>query len=317
MDSADLPGPDRGVEWAPPESGSGSVARPSRQAGVVEPAASEAGPAPPVPMRPMTAGDILDGAVTIVKTRPRTVFSVVAVLVIPYNILIAYLQREVLGGAGLDEILSNPSFGLAAADSEANGIATLVSLVLGPLTLSLTGVAIGYLVAAWYAGGDPSTGDVFGRLGRRLWVALVAFLVVHLLEAVGFVLLFLPAIGVMALSVAASPVVGAEDLGPMESVNRAWKLAGRRFFPVLGLALLTGFVVNVIGQVLLFLPTTAALAVGGDLGWVLVAVGGSVAGLLTTALQAGAATLIYIDLRVRGEGLDIELAASEHFGAAR
>ena len=45
----------------------------------------------------------------------------------------------------------------------------------------------------------------------------------------------------------------------------------------------------------------------------LLAVGGSVVGILTTTLQAGTATLIYLDLRVRTEGLDIEVAAAAQF----
>jgi hypothetical protein len=263
----------------------------------------------------MTAGDILDGGVAVLKARPRTVIGVVAVLVIPYNVLIAYLQRDLLGGAGLNEIFSNPSLGLAAADSEANGGAAAVSLVLGPLTLSLAGVALGHLVAAWYGGRDPATGAVLSRLGRRSGVAVVAFAVVHVAELAGFVLLVIPGLVVMALSVASSPIIGAEDAGPFASLARAWGLAGRRFFPVLGLTVLTGLVVGVIGQVLLFLPTTIALAVGEDVGWLLLAAGGSVVGILTTALQAGMATMIYLDLRVRTEGLDIELAAVDQFGS--
>lgn len=304
-----------GTGWAPPASAAVTPAahsgeRRSRSGATPE---TTGGPAPPVPLRPMTAGDILDGAVTVMRTRPRVVLGVVAVLVIPYNVLVAYLQRDLLGGAGLDEIFSNPSLGVAAADSDANTGAALVSLVLGPLTLSLAGVAVGHLVAAWYSGGDPSTGDVLRRLGRRSGVALVAFLAVHVAELAGFIALFLPGLAVMALSVAASPIVGAEDAGPFASVTRSWRLAGRRFFPVLGLTLLTGLVVSFIGQVLLFLPTTVALAVGEDLGWLILAVGGSLVGIVTTALQAGTATLIYLDLRVRTEGLDLELAAADRF----
>ena len=58
---------------------------------------------------------------------------------------------------------------------------------------------------------------------------------------------------------------------------------------------------------------TIALALGDELGWLLLAVGGSVVGILTTTLQAGTATLIYLDLRVRTEGLDIEMAAAAQF----
>lgn len=277
---------------------------------------TEPGPAVelPVPLRPLTAGDILDGAVRILKARPRTVFGVIAILVIPYNVLVAYLQRDLLGGSGLGEIFSNPSVGLAAAENESGGAATLVSLVLGPLVLAVAGVAVGYLVGAWYGGADPPIGDVLTRVGRRLGVLFVAFVAVHLLELVGFLLLFLPGLAVMALSVVTSPVIGTEDAGPFASIRRSWTLCGRRFLPVLGLTLLTGFVVSLIGQVLLVLPTTIALALGEQAGWLLLALAGSVVGILTTTLQAGTATLILLDLRVRTEGLDLGRAADRHLG---
>jgi hypothetical protein len=262
----------------------------------------------------MTAGDILDGAVEVVKTRPRVVFGMVAVLVIPYNVIVAYLQRDLLGGAGLDEIFSNPALGINAAESGPGGGAVLASLLLGPLTLSLAGVGMGHLVTAWYAGGDPDLGDVLLRLWRRSGVGIGAFVIVHVAEGVAAMALFLPALAVMALAVATSPVVGVENLGPFASFRRSWELTGRRFFPVLGLTLLTGLMVSIVGQVLLLLPTTVALFVG-DAGWVVLAVGGSLAGVLTTALQAATSTLIYLDLRVRTEGLDIEMAAADRFDA--
>jgi hypothetical protein len=300
--------------WAAPESRSLHDDRTDADLPLAE-VASAGGPGAPVRLAPMTAGDILDGAVTIVRSRPTVVFAFVAVLVIPFNVLVAYLQRDFLGGAGLDEILSNPSLGLAGADSQASSSAALVSILLGPLTLSLVGVGMGYLVSAWYAGNDPTAADVLRRVLRRSGVALVVFTIVHIAELAGFAMLALPGLAVMALSVVASPVVGAEDLGPFASFGRSWTLAGRRFFPVLGLTMLTGLVVTVIGQVLLALPTTFAFLLG-DSGWILLAVGGSVVGLLTTAMQASTATLIYIDLRVRTEGLDLELAARDKLDAA-
>ncbi|MEL7209322.1 MAG: hypothetical protein AAGK32_13985, partial [Actinomycetota bacterium] len=62
--------------------------------------------------------------------------------------------------------------------------------------------------------------------------------------------------------------------------------------------------------------TIFAFIVPADLAWVLIAVVGSLVGVLTTALQAGTATLIYLDLRVRTEGLDLEMAAARHFDVA-
>jgi hypothetical protein len=257
----------------------------------------------------MTAGDVLDGAVAILKYRPRVVLTIVAVFVIPTNVVVGYLQRDILGGASINDVLSNPALGATSLDSSAGDGAAVASLVLGSLSLTFSGIAIGILVGGWYSGVDQRAGEVLAAVARRWWVGLVAWFFVHLLELVGTLLLILPGLAAMALLVVTSPVIGAEGAGPFTAMSRSMRLTGRRFFRALGLALLSGFVVLVTGQILAFVPTVLALVIGLESGWVILAVGGSLAGLVTTAMQAGAATLIYFDLRVRTEGLDLELRA--------
>src|SRR3546814_12414872 len=76
-------------------------------------------------------------------------------------------------------------------------------------------------------------------------------------------------------------------------------------------------------QALGLLPTVLALVVGTDgFGWVLLAASGVLTSLITMPVVAGATVLVYLDLRVRTEGLDLELRAPEAFatetaGAAR
>src|SRR4051794_1952372 len=48
----------------------------------------------PVPLRPMTLTDLLDGAFAVIKARPRTVFGIAAAILIPAHVVAAFLQRR-------------------------------------------------------------------------------------------------------------------------------------------------------------------------------------------------------------------------------
>jgi hypothetical protein len=124
------------------------------------------------------------------------------------------------------------------------------------------------------------------------------------------------ALAVMALSVAVAPAVVVEELGPIQGVRRSWSLMRRRFWPVLGVALLAGLISNVLGQVLGVVPTFAGLIVGLEWGWILIAVGGILTALVTTPIVAIVATLQYFDARIRFEGFDLQVIAAE-LGPAR
>src|SRR5690606_29838296 len=66
------------------------------------------------------------------------------------------------------------------------------------------------------------------------------------------------------------------------------------------------------GYAIGLLPTLLALLVGTDgAGWVLIAVANVLGSLLTMPVVAAATVLVYLDLRVRTEGLDLELEAAE------
>ena len=57
------------------------------------------------------------------------------------------------------------------------------------------------------------------------------------------------------------------------------------------------------------LQAALAAVIGLESGWPLAALGAVIGQLLTTPFVAAATTLLYLDLRIRTEGLDIELAA--------
>jgi hypothetical protein len=80
--------------------------------------------------------------------------------------------------------------------------------------------------------------------------------------------------------------------------------------------LLSGLVATLFGYALGIVPTVLSLLVGTDgFGWLLTAAAGVLTSLITMPVVAGTTVLIYLDLRVRTEGLDLELEAAEAFPA--
>jgi hypothetical protein len=290
----------------------------------------------------MTVGDILDGAFKLLKANARTVFTIVAVFVVPLQLLAAFAQRNVLGGSGLLDVLNDPSVAEAGAEQPVGDqLVTYVAALVNLVVLPFLAGAISQVVGASYLGEELGPGPALRRTGRRAWALFASWVVVHVLElatlvvlpVVGIVLAVLvdgplravliifslvavaagiaAVLAVMALSVAVAPAVVVEELGPIRGVRRSWSLMRRRFWPVLGIALLAGLISNVLGQVLGIVPTFAGLIVGLEWGWILIAIGGILTALVTTPIVAIVATLQYFDARIRFEGFDLQVIAAE------
>jgi hypothetical protein len=264
----------------------------------------------------MTVSDVLDGAFSILKAAPVTIIAFTAVFAVPVQILGAWLQRDLLGGDSLLDLINDSDTSLTGID-DAGWSSTGAQMVLffGP-ALALVFVAAGLvrLVGAWQVGRDLSLGEMLRGSLSMAWPLLASWFLVHLAEAAGMLLCGLPALGAMTWFLVTAPVIGAEGLGPIAAMRRSARLASRRFWPVLGLALLSGIVATLFGYALGIVPTVLSLLVGTDgLGWLLTAAAGVLTSLITMPVVAGTTVLIYLDLRVRTEGLDLELEAAQAF----
>jgi len=162
------------------------------------------------------------------------------------------------------------------------------------------------------------------------WAGLAAMLILlgvagapgGLLVAIGF-------LGVIAavvldvwfwtmLSMSAAAVV-LERQGPAQALGRSWRLVRKSFWRVFGILLLAGIIVLVASSVLRlpFTVISAAFSSGSAplaeaikpsvASLVIGAVGSIVAGAITQPISAGVTVLLYVDLRMRREGLDLAL----------
>jgi hypothetical protein len=152
---------------------------------------------------------------------------------------------------------------------------------------------------------------MLGIVGRRWWALLGSFVVVHLAEIAGGFACYIGTLFVLPLFVPVAPIIGTEGASVGEALRRSVRLVRARYFPVMGVAVLMGVVSALLGLALASLPQAIAVSLDTESAWPLVALGNIVSQVVTTPFVAAATVLLYLDLRVRTEGLDIELAARE------
>jgi len=279
-------------------------------------------------LRPLRLGELLDQAIRLYRRNFVTFIGIIAVIYIPLMILqtaSTTLMTSSLGSLATasrpEEIFTNYAYWGGVLSTL---VITFVQFIL------VQGIATGALtraVADNYLGKQTSILDAYRGI-KDSWVSLLgALLIIVLLFIVLFIWWLVPCIGwftglgMMAFLMAAvsplvAPVVVLEKQGAFASIRRAWDLARRRFWPVLG----TVFVLYMFSLLIVNGPAAIAnalltLAIGsfGDptAGIVVTTIIQSLVSLvfvlLYYPLQMAAFTLIYFDLRVRTEGFDIAL----------
>ena len=300
-------------EWAMPGS---SAPQPRAVAAAesdeVAPPRDAARPTPrPLPMRPQSVIEVLDGGFAVVRARPGPVLGIAAVFIVPLSVIAAWFRRDLLADDAVD-LFEEPSLLFATAPGE-DGWALLVSFLARSVAQTFVAVAIGMLVTAWYSDRDLELGAVVVRLVRRSPVILAAWLLAHLAQAVGLVGFGIGALIVAVFTTVVAPVVAIEGVGPITALRRSHSLVRGRFGAVLGFFLLSGLFAEVLAAILGLLPTLLGLLLTVDGGWVLVVVGSVVAGVVSTSFLAAATVALYLDLRVRREGIDLQLLVPERF----
>ncbi len=205
----------------------------------------------------------------------------------------------------------------------------------GPILLGLVGgffllpISIGavYRAVTDVALGRPATiGSVLREtLARYLpllglvGLGILIFIGWIIAEIIGFVLLVLPGLAVFCaaiylavrwtLTVAA---MMAEDIGPIRGLGRSWNLVSGSWWRTFGILLIVGILQTIISYGLFILfGVIAALFSTGDFQAAVVQVGGTLLTALVSPITTIAITLLYFDLRVRKEGLDLDQLAQQ------
>jgi len=266
-----------------------------------------------IPLRPLGVGEILDGAVSTMRTYWRTVLGISLTVAVVTQIVVILLEGLVFNDAST-EALDDPSATLdeltrAMGDAMlSSGVVFLISLVgtiaaTALLTTVTSRAVLGKSVTTGEAWRDarPQVAKLFGLI---FLLVLIAFGVVAggtlpgILVAIagsgdgGAALAVLGglAAGVVALWLMvrfslASPALMLEKQGIVKSLSRSTKLVRGSWWRVFGIQLLATIIANVVASIVVIPFTFLAAALsgdgftgflnsGGDLGWTFLVVSG-------------------------------------------
>lgn len=304
-----------------------------------------------IPLRPLTLGDIFNGAVGYVRANPKATLGLTAIVVVVMQI-----------------ITKVAFFGpLAAHDRFTTGEPdTLTAGVLGAWTASVgAGLLVGWLGGMLLSGmltvivgravfGSPITiGETWtrirGRLPALLGLALVEAVVVAalaglvaviigVLAAIGsaaaavvlgipLVLVVLAALVYLYTVVLFAPVlIVLERLPVLDAITRSFKLIRNGFWRVLGIRTLTFLVASIVANAVavpfsivgqFFQITSSGTAF--LISTAILSVGAAIGEIITAPFNAGVIVLLYTDRRMRAEAFDLVLqtgAAQGPYAAA-
>ena len=268
----------------------------------------------PISEGPLGVLDLLDGSFAVLRQRARVIVAIVAGLVLPVALLEAWAARDDLGGSSFSELFRDPAASPAATSPfAAYDLLFFLTQGLGLAVTAAGGVAVSRVVAGWLEGEDLSALDALRFTARRLPALAGAFVIVHALEGVGFLLLGVPGLAAIVLCSLTSPVLAIEGLGPVAAVRRSAELVRRRPGPLIGLTLLLVAVQYGVGQAVGTLPGAVAIFIGPDRTWPLLAASNTITSLILVPVTGAAMCLAYLDNRFRTEGFDLRRRIHQHF----
>ncbi|MGW6444363.1 hypothetical protein [Lentzea sp. NPDC055074] len=283
-----------------------------------------------IPLRPLAVGEIVDGAITTMRRYPKLIIGAAAVVAAVTQIVGLLVQLPFLDDLSAVVTLDpNTVTQEQAMDQLTTAITgfftgTLLSVLLLLIgTVFLSGfitVIVGHAVL-----GKPVTfAQAWEEFKPRLLPLLGATLLSGLVITVGLILCIVPGIWLWVLFALVTPALVLERAGITAAFGRSKKLVDGAWWRTFGILLLTvviGWVISWIISLpfgLLGAATTgfsadpSAAFTAGSL--VLSTIGAIIASTITLPFSSAVTVLVYVDRRMRSEGMDIELQRAAGHG---
>jgi hypothetical protein len=257
-----------------------------------------------IPLRPLSLGEILDGAFTVIRHYPGVTMGLSAVVVTVTTLLQGALFWRLL----LADIES--------VDGSDIGVTILDTLILSGISTAILSGMITSVVGDAVLGKTPTLRSTWAKVRPRVIALIVTGATTILVPAVALFALVVPGVFLWGAWSLATPALILERVGIVEALRRSWRLSVPDWWRVWGIRVLSVLVAAVLAQIIQWpfrmlgelafgtSDTDTALAVSV----VVMLVGGAVASAVTSPFTAGVLSLLYIDRRMRAEGLDVTLA---------
>ena len=261
----------------------------------------------PLRLRPLEIGDLLDETFRMYRRHFLLFGGISVILSIPSAALIGLALGSFYSALQQSQgTISDFSFLTPLLGSIVAGF--VVYVVILPFTMG----AVMYAACESALGRPVTAGGVFRGVMRRYfpllgyWLLFIVSLYVALALCIAPVILWT---WIFVLWIVVTPVMFVENVGLGAAMGRSWRLVeGRwwRTFLVLFLMLIIWYVVQVgLGAFLQLGQYLLGLVVSPFISTAIAAASGQIVGALVDPILQIAIVLIYFDLRVRKEGLDL------------
>ena len=265
-------------------------------------------------LRPRGVGEILDAAFAVFRARFRSVVGLTAVVVLPVQVLSVLVVLSTQPDDTTPSLTGGVSpvyDSTAPSDLWLQLAGVLVVALAGLLANSFATAAVTDVVAATYLG-DPQPDDVrrsWQHALRRFPAILGVGLVSGLAAFAGILVCIAPGVWIYVAWSIAIPALLLERLGVWKSLGRSFALVAKRWWTCFAVVLV-GALLTIVLQFAFAIPVTYVIdrlggGVVGDLA--LGAVVDTAVAAATTPFLAAMIVVLYFDLRVRFEGLDVQL----------
>lgn len=269
------------------------------------------------PLEPATLTDMLDGGWRLLHEQPGTVLALSAACLVPATVLAGLASAAV--DADVSTLLTIPGTG-----SDSTGdvfpwvalLATALAAALRSLGILFLGVALTEVVTARQWGSRLGAKAAMGSALRRSGAVLGAWPLLAGGAVVSYAVCFLPLSVWLTFTAVVAPAIAAERIGPIAAIGRSMRLVTRRFWMALGVVLLSSLVATVLTWILTLLPQALAEGLPWGARWAVNSVATALAAMLTAGPLVTSSVLLYLDLRVRTEGLDLRQRATVAFSRA-
>lgn len=272
-------------------------------------------------LRPLAVGEIIDTAIKLVVGNARVLFTISSLVLVP----LGALQMAVFGLIGADAFSTFETLTLdGTLDSSETDAFIDASVQLGLLVLALvilTGLGTVLVQGASvkaaadvYQGTVPDWRESL-RFGLRRFPALLgALILVWLGSSVGLLFCLLPGIWLFVSWSVTVPGVAIESLGPISAMGRSFRLVRPRFWQALGVIFLSTLVYGAVSYIFSLLGSVFTLFEDNPASGVSLlasTISSSISSIIVLPFISAVLTVLYFDLRVRSEGYDLQIMATE------
>jgi len=315
-----------------------------------------------IPLRPLSVGEILDGAFAAVRRTPLPTLGFAAIVMTVYGVVVTgttlaltHLVRGVAAPVSGQPLTSANTGYLVKVEVPAVAVIIVAQFLATTLLTGMLASVLGHSVLGRPIGVTEAWRLTRKRLGALFGTVLLSWVIVFGTVIGGSLLSVLAWAGLraghvaplgvllMVIAIPASIVFGViffvrlaaapgvvilEGQRPAASIRRSWRLVRKSSWRVFGILLLAELIVLVATGVLTVPFSVIGALVGGHgsggnvltfgttssstpiVTAIIIGVGGIVAGAVARPVMAGVQVLLYVDLRMRREGLDIALQSA-------